>query len=87
MSRDAVSQEVHHQDSAGHKQNSTLCVDIITLCAVNITGHHPGQMVNTLHTQLLREILLRRANNNNKKTYENTFRSEIPYVGSIFKIK
>lgn len=59
MSRDAVSEEVDHQDSAGDKQHSPLRVNIITLCAVDVAGHGPGQVGHALHTQLLCEIFLR----------------------------
>lgn len=60
MSRDAVSEEVDHQDSAGDKQHSPLSVNIIALGALDIAGHCPGKVGHTLHSQLLREILLRR---------------------------
>lgn len=60
MSRDAVSEEVDHQDSAGDKQHSSLGVDIKTLSALHIAGDCPGQVGHTLNSQLLREILLRR---------------------------
>lgn len=60
MSRDAVSEKIDHQDSAGDKQHSSLSVNIITLRALDITGHRPGQVGHTLHSQLLSKILLRR---------------------------
>lgn len=60
MSRDAVREEVHHQDSAGDKQHPSLGVNIVTLSALDIAGHRPGQVGHTLHSQLLCEIFLRR---------------------------
>ena len=60
MSRDAIGQEVDHQDSACDEQDSSLGVNIITLCALDIAGHRPGQVGHTLQPQLLCEILLRR---------------------------
>lgn len=59
MSRDAVSEEVHHQDSAGDKQHPPLGVNIMALGALHIAGDRPGQVGHALHSQLLREILLR----------------------------
>ena len=60
MSRDAVSEEVHHQDSAGDKQHPSLSVNVITLSALDIAGDRPRQVGDSLHSQLLREILLRK---------------------------
>lgn len=54
MSRDAVSEEVHHQDSAGDKQHSSLSVNIIALIALDIAGDRPGQVGHTFYSQLLR---------------------------------
>lgn len=60
MSRDAVGEEVDHQDPAGDEQHASLGVDVVALCAVDLAGHGPGQVGHPLHSQLLREILLRR---------------------------
>lgn len=54
MSRDAVSEEVHHQDSAGDKQHSPLSVNIIALIALDIAGDRPGQVGHAFYSQLLR---------------------------------
>lgn len=59
MSRDAVCEEVNHQDPAGDKQHSSLSVHIVALSALDIAGHRPGQVGHTFNSQLLREILLR----------------------------
>lgn len=53
MSRDPVREEVHHQDSAGDKQHPSLGVNVVTLGALDVTGHCPGQVGHTLHSQLL----------------------------------
>ena len=59
MSGDAVCEEVNHQDSAGDKQHSSLSVHIVAFIVLDVAGHRPGQVGHTLHSQLLREILLR----------------------------
>lgn len=59
MSGDAVSEEVDHEDPAGDEQHSTLCVNIVALSALDVAGDRPGKVGHTLHSQLLREILLR----------------------------
>lgn len=59
MSRYAVSEEVHHQDPAGHKQHPSLCVNVVALRTLDITGHRPGQVAHTLYSQLLSEVLLK----------------------------
>lgn len=58
MGRDAVGEKVHHQDSAGDKQNSALGVNVVTLGAVHVAGDRPGQVGHTLYSQLLCEVLL-----------------------------
>ena len=60
MSRDAVSEEVDHQDSTGDEQHSSLGVNGVTPGALDVAGHRPGQVGHALDPQLLREILLRR---------------------------
>lgn len=60
MSRDAVREEVDHQNPAGDKQHSSFSVNIIALSALDIAGDCPGQVGHTLYSQLLCKILLRR---------------------------
>lgn len=60
MSRDAVSEEVDHQNSAGDKQHSSFGVNIIAVSALDVAGDRPGQVGHTLYSQLLCQILLRR---------------------------
>lgn len=58
MSWDAVGEEVHHQDSAGNEQHSTLGVNVVALGALNVAGDRAGQVAHALHSQLLCQVLL-----------------------------
>lgn len=62
MRRDAVGEEVDHQDPAGDEQDSPLGVNVVALSALDVAGDCPGQVGHTLQPQPLREILLRGKN-------------------------
>lgn len=71
MSWDAVSEEVHHQNSAGNEQHSTFRVNIVALSALNVAGNCPGQVGHALYSQLLRQVLL--GNDEKKRKVWNCF--------------
>lgn len=70
MSRDAVSEKVHNKNSAGDKKHSSLSVNMIALGVLDVAGDCPGQVGHPLHTQLLRQILLRRKGYSQGKVVE-----------------
>lgn len=74
MSRDAISEKVDNKNSAGDKKHSSLGVNTIALGVLDVTGYCAGQVGDTLHTQLLCKILLRR------KVY---FQRKVPVVEII----
>lgn len=79
MSRDAVSKEVDHQDSAGDKQHTSFSVEVMALSTLDIAGDCPGQVGHTLYSQLFREVLLRRERQEKQYSIETALSSDWMY--------
>lgn len=60
VGRDPVCEKVHHKNSAGDKENPSLCVHTIALAARDLVGDNPREMTDPLCAQLLDKVLLKR---------------------------